>query len=86
MAKNLLIVESPAKSATIVKYLGKDYEVKASYGHVSDLPRKKTGVDVENNFEPIYEIPDDKKKTISELKAAAKKADKVWIATDEDRE
>ncbi|HKL43900.1 MAG TPA: type I DNA topoisomerase [Candidatus Absconditabacterales bacterium] len=86
MAKNLVIVESPAKSATIKKILGSDFEVKASYGHVVDLPQKKLGVDVENNFEPVYEVSPDKKKTIAELKKFAKAADHVWIATDEDRE
>ncbi|MCK9466744.1 MAG: type I DNA topoisomerase [Candidatus Absconditabacterales bacterium] len=86
MAKNLVIVESPAKSETIKKILGNDFEVKASYGHVVDLPQKSLGVDVQNNFKPTYEVSPDKKKTISELKKHAKQAEKVWIATDEDRE
>jgi len=86
MAKNLVIVESPAKSATIKKILWSDFEVKASYWHVVDLPQKKLWVDVENNFEPVYEVSPDKKKTIAELKKFAKAADHVWIATDEDRE
>lgn len=84
--KNLVIVESPAKSATIKKFLGEWFEVKASFGHVVDLPQKELGVDVKNNFEPKYQISPDKTKVVSELKALAKKADKVWIATDEDRE
>src|SRR5678815_1924198 len=80
MAKNLVIVESPAKAKTINKYLGKDYLVKASIGHIKDLPSKGLGVDVENNFEPTYElIPDSKKrnnkKIVAELKKAAKEAD-----------
>ncbi len=86
MAKNLVIVESPAKSATIKKILWPDFEVKASYGHVVDLPQKKMWIDIENNFEPIYEVSPDKKQTIAELKKFAKDADHVWIATDEDRE
>ena len=84
--KHLVIVESPAKSATIKKFLGEGFEVKASFGHVIDLPPKELGVDVKNNFQPKYEISPDKSKIVSELKSAAKKADKVWIATDEDRE
>jgi len=86
MAKNLVIVESPAKSQTIKKILGPNFEVKASYWHVVDLPQKKLGVDVQKNFEPTYEVSPDKKKTIAELKKFAKAADRVWIATDEDRE
>jgi len=84
--KQLVIVESPAKSVTIKKFLGEGFEVKASFGHVVDLPQKELGVDVKNNFEPKYQISPDKTKVVSELKALAKKADKVWIATDEDRE
>ncbi len=84
--KHLVIVESPAKSATIKKFLGEGFEVKASFGHVVDLPQKELGVDVKNNFEPKYMVSPDKTKVVSELKALAKKADKVWIATDEDRE
>ncbi|MFA6255876.1 MAG: type I DNA topoisomerase [Candidatus Absconditabacterales bacterium] len=83
---NLVIVESPAKSATIKKFLGEGFEVKASFGHVVDLPQKELGVDVKNNFEPKYQVSPDKTKVVSELKVLAKKADKVWIATDEDRE
>jgi len=86
MAKNLVIVESPAKSETIKKILGSDFEVKASYWHVVDLPQKSLWVDVENNFKPIYEVGPDKKRTIADLKKYAKQAEKVWIATDEDRE
>lgn len=84
--KHLVIVESPAKSATIKKFLGEGFEVKASYGHVVDLPQKELGVDVEHNFVPKYIVSPDKTRVVSELKALAKKADKVWIATDEDRE
>src|SRR6188474_310203 len=91
MAKNLVIVESPAKAKTINKYLGKDYLVKASIGHIKDLPSKGLGVDVEHNFEPTYElIPDSKKrnnkKIVAELKKAAKEADAVYLAADPDRE
>ena len=84
--KNLVIVESPAKSATIKKFLGEGFEVKASFGHVVDLPQKELGVDVKNNFEPKYQVSPDKTKVVSELKALAKNSDKVRIATDEDRE
>ena len=86
MAKNLVIVESPAKAKTIEKFLGKDYEVKSSFGHIRDLPKKGISIDIENNFEPTYEISSDKKKVVSELKKAAKTVDTVWLASDEDRE
>ncbi len=86
MADNLVIVESPAKSQTIKKFLWPDFEVKASFGHVVDLPAKSLWIDIENNFLPQYEVSPDKKKVISELKSLAKNAKKVWIATDEDRE
>lgn len=86
MAKNLVIVESPAKAKTIEKFLGSDFKVMSSYGHIRDLKKKDFSIDIENNFEPIYEIPDDKKKVVSELRAAAKKAETVWLASDEDRE
>jgi DNA topoisomerase-1 len=86
MASNLVIVESPAKSATIKKFLGEGFEVKASFGHVVDLPQKEMGIDVAHNFEPKYLVSPDKVRVVNELKALAKKADKVWIATDEDRE
>lgn len=86
MEKNLVIVESPAKAKTIEKFLGKDYHVMSSYGHIRDLKKKDFSIDIENDFEPIYEVPTDKKKVVSELKEAAKKADTVWLASDEDRE
>jgi DNA topoisomerase-1 len=86
MAKNLLIVESPAKAKTIEKILGKDFEVKSCYGHIRDLEKDEMGIDVEKNFEPRYIVPDDKKKVVSDLKALAKKSGEVWLATDEDRE
>ncbi len=86
MAKNLVIVESPAKAKTIEGFLGKDYLVKSSYGHVRDLKKKGLGVDVENNFEPEYEVSPDKKKVIKELKDLVKKSEVIWLATDEDRE
>ncbi|NLD24965.1 MAG: type I DNA topoisomerase [Bacteroidales bacterium] len=86
MEKNLVIVESPAKAKTIEKFLGKDFQVMSSYGHIRDLKKKDFSIDVENNFEPIYEVPTDKKKVVSELKAASNKADIVWIASDEDLE
>jgi len=86
MAKNLLIVESPAKAKTIEKYLGKDFTVKSSIGHIRDLPEKGLGVDIKNNFEPKYEVSTDKKKVVAELKKLAKAAEMVWLATDEDRE
>jgi DNA topoisomerase-1 len=86
MSKNLVIVESPAKAKTIEKYLGKDYQVLSSFGHIRDLPKKGISIDKENRFEPTYEIPADKKKVVSELKKAAKAADTVWLASDEDRE
>ncbi|NDW10742.1 type I DNA topoisomerase [Dysgonomonas sp. 520] len=86
MQKNLVIVESPAKAKTIEKFLGKDYKVMSSYGHIRDLKKKDLGIDMENNYKPLYEISPDKKKLVSELKAAAKDADVVWLASDEDRE
>jgi len=86
MSKNLVIVESPAKAKTIEKFLGKDYVVTSSMGHVRDLPEKKLGIDVEHNFLPLYEILPGKTKIINELKAYVKKAEMVWLATDEDRE
>ncbi|MBC7556129.1 MAG: type I DNA topoisomerase, partial [Chryseobacterium sp.] len=85
MSKNLVIVESPAKAKTIQKYLGSDYEVKSSFGHIRDLPKKGMGIDLET-FTPDYEVSADKKKLVAELKAAAKKADIIWLASDEDRE
>ena len=86
MAKNLVIVESPAKAKTIERFLGKDYSVKSSFGHVRDLSKKDLSVDLEKGFIPKYEIPADKKKTVKELRQLAKGADVVWLATDEDRE
>ena len=86
MSKNLVIVESPAKAKTIEGFLGKDFTVKSSYGHVRDLAKKGFGVDIENNFKPDYQISEDKTKVVSELKKLAKGADIVWLATDEDRE
>lgn len=84
--KNLVIVESPAKAKTIEKYLGKDFLVKSSVGHIRDLVKKGLGVNIESNFEPTYEISEDKKQIVDELKKLAKKAETVWLATDEDRE
>ena len=86
MAKNLVIVESPAKAKTIEGYLGKDYIVRSSYGHVRDLVKSGMGIKVEKNFEPVYEISPDKEEVIKELKKLTKKATTVWLATDEDRE
>lgn len=86
MSKNLVIVESPAKAKTIEGYLGKDFTVKSSFGHVRDLPKDGLAVDVANGFQPSYEISPDKKKLVSELKTLAKSADEVWLATDDDRE
>ncbi len=86
MAKNLLIVESPAKAKTIEKILGKDFEVKSSFGHIRDLEKEGMGIDIENGFMPNYIISDDKKKVVAELRARAKGAEEVWLATDEDRE
>src|SRR6266567_2572355 len=84
--KSLVIVESPAKANTINKYLGADYVVKASLGHVKDLPKSKLGVDVENNFEPVYEMIKGKEKVIKEIRAAAKSAERIFLAADPDRE
>src|SRR5271156_7070361 len=86
MAKSLVIVESPTKAKTIGKYLGKNFVVKASLGHVKDLPKKNLSVDVEKNFEPHYEVIEGKKKLIAELKAAAKGVESVYLAADPDRE
>ncbi len=86
MAKNLVIVESPAKAKTIEGFLGKDFTVKPSFGHVRDLVKKGLGVEVDNNFRPTYEVSDDKKNVIAELKKLSKSADTVWLASDEDRE
>lgn len=86
MPKNLLIVESPAKAKTIEKYLGKDFTVKSSYGHVRDLDKSNNAVDIDNNFEPKYVVSSDKSKLVAELKKLVKQVDEVWLATDEDRE
>src|ERR687884_391371 len=86
MAKSLVIVESPAKAKTIGKYLGKDFVVKASLGHIKDLPKKDLAVAVDSDFRPDYQIIEGKKKLITELKQAAKKAESVYLAADPDRE
>lgn len=86
MAKNLLIVESPAKAKTIEKFLGKDFKVKSSFGHIRDLDKGNGAIDIANGFEPKYIISPEKKKTVKDLKEAAKNANEVWLATDEDRE
>jgi DNA topoisomerase-1 len=86
MAKNLLIVESPAKAKTIEKILGEDFEVKSCYGHIRDLEKDDMGIDVNNQYQPRYIVPEDKEKVVKELKSVAKKSGEVWLATDEDRE
>ena len=86
MAKNLVIVESPAKAKTIEKFLGKDFQVESSFGHIADLPSKELGIDVDGDFTPTYIVSDDKKTLVKKLKALAKKAETVWLASDEDRE
>lgn len=86
MIKNLVIVESPAKAKTIEKFLGKDFVVVSSYGHIRDLVKKNNGIEIENNFQPVYQVPEEKKKVVRELKKLAKEAEAVWLATDEDRE
>lgn len=86
MVKNLVIVESPAKAKTIEKFLGSDFQVESSYGHIADLPSKEIGVDVENGFKPKYEVSPDKKALVSKLKTLSKNAEMVWLASDEDRE
>ncbi|MFS4468539.1 type I DNA topoisomerase [Maribacter sp. 2210JD10-5] len=86
MAKNLVIVESPAKAKTIEKFLGKDFKVESSFGHIADLPSKELGVDVENDFEPKYIVDKDKKALVKKLKDLADKAETIWLASDEDRE
>src|SRR5229473_2029564 len=86
MAKNLVIVESPAKARTLQKYLGRDFQVKASVGHIMDLPKSKLGVDIEHDFEPEYQVLKGKKKIIDELKSAAKNKEHIYLAPDPDRE
>ena len=86
MAKNLVIVESPAKAKTIEKFLGKDFQVESSYGHIADLPSKELGIDIDGDFSPKYIVSDDKIALVDKLKKLAKKADTIWLASDEDRE
>ena len=86
MAKNLMIVESPAKAKTIEKFLGKDFKVKSSFGHIRDLEKGNNAIDIANGFEPKYIVSPEKKKTVKDLKEAAKNAEEIWLATDEDRE
>src|SRR3982751_4665026 len=86
MAKNLLIVESPAKAKTIEGILGKDFEVKSCFGHIRDLEKNDMGIDINNNFKPTYIVPAEKERVVRELKTIAKKSDEVWLASDEDRE
>ncbi|MFC2137023.1 toprim domain-containing protein, partial [Bacteroidota bacterium] len=86
MEENLVIVESPAKAKTIEKFLGKEFKVMSSYGHIRDLSKKDFGIDIDNNYQPNYIIPDEKKKIVNELKKEVKKFKKFWLATDEDRE
>src|SRR5436853_27055 len=86
MAKNLLIVESPAKAKTIEKILGEDFEVRSCYGHIRDLKKEEMGIDVNNNYKPTYIVPEEKQKVVKELKQFAKKSNEIWLATDEDRE
>ena len=85
MQKNLVIVESPAKAKTIEKFLGKDYKVMSSYGHIRDLKKHDMSINT-STLEPEYEIPEEKEKLVKELKTTAKKAEKIWLASDEDRE
>ena len=86
MARSLVIVESPAKAKTINKYLGRNYTVKASYGHVMDLPRKELGINIKRNFEPTYEVSPEKTDVVEGLQKAAEKAEAVYLAADPDRE
>ena len=86
MQKNLVIVESPAKAKTIEKFLGSDYTVMSSFGHIRDLKEKDFGIDLENNYKPAYAVPENKKKLVSDLKKVAKESQIVWLASDEDRE
>ena len=86
MAKNLVIVESPAKAKTIEKFLGSDFQVESSFGHIADIPAKEMGIDIENNFKPKYEVSPDKKAVVKKLKDLSKNAEMVWLASDEDRE
>ena len=86
MSKNLVIVESPAKAKTIEGYLGKDYKVASSYGHVRDLPKGDKAIDIDNRFQPTYEVTADKKEVIKQLKSLVKDADTIFLASDDDRE
>jgi DNA topoisomerase-1 len=86
MIENLVIVESPAKAKTIEKFLGKDFRVVSSFGHIRDLAKKNLGIEIENDFAPVYEIPKEKAKVVADLKKSAKEAKNIWIASDEDRE
>ena len=86
MQENLVIVESPAKAKTIERFLGKDFMVKSSFGHIRDLAKKGLGVNIDNEFEPLYEIPEDKRKVVDELARLSRSAKTVWLASDEDRE
>src|SRR5687768_10518612 len=86
MGKNLVIVESPAKAKTIEGYLGKDFTVKASFGHIRDLPKGNNAIDIKNNFTPTYIVSEDKEQVVKDLKKLVKEAEAVWLATDEDRE
>ena len=86
MQENLVIVESPAKAKTIEKFLGKEYTVKSSFGHIRDLAKKDLGINLDGTYQPIYEIPSDKRKVVDELARLAKAAKTVWLASDEDRE
>src|SRR5687768_4900486 len=86
MAKNLLIVESPAKAKTIEKILGPDFEVRSCFGHIRDLEKEDMGIDIPNKFRPRYIISEDKQKVVNDLRSVAKRSNEVWLATDEDRE
>src|SRR5687768_161872 len=86
MAKNLLIVESPAKAKTIEKILGKDFQVKSCFGHIRDLEKADMGIDIEKKYKPRYSIPPDKERVVKEVRSLAAKSSEVWLATDEDRE
>jgi DNA topoisomerase-1 len=86
MAKNLVIVESPAKARTIERYLGKDFQVESSFGHIADLPSKEIGIDIDDGFKPIYKVSSDKKSVVKKLRDLARKSEMVWLASDEDRE
>src|SRR5436190_13907263 len=86
MAQKLLIVESPAKAKTIEKFLGKDFKVVSSYGHIRDLVKEGMGINLKKNYEPTYQVPEDKEEVVKQLRKLAKSVEEVWLATDEDRE